>query len=217
MDASSGEYTHVGTLAAQLERLQAYGAHRRGGADFRPLFQPADSAVRTTCRAGQCGAAAERYCEECGGAFCHAHCYLRLVGGALHSVRCGQCADLLDPPPDERADSSAIVVFELTPELLERLCPCERHGAATSIQALARRYLARIQRRATPPANEAPAAAADLRGADHGSRHSESLENGETSMVGRTCDNDAMTPLPAGAAPWEFAAQKATPPISHMH
>ena len=48
--------------------------------------------------------------------------------------------------------------------------------------------------RATALANEASAAAADLRGANHGSRHSESLENGETSMVGRTCDNNAMNP-----------------------
>ena len=40
---------------------------------------------------------------------------------------------------------------------------------------------------------EEPAATVDSSGERHGSRHSESLENGESSMVGRTCDNDATT------------------------
>ena len=150
LDVSLGGYTDVGILAAQIERLKELGVVERGGIEFQSLYQPTDCSSNQPCHAEGCDATATLYCTECGKAFCRAHCYHRPVGSVgRYSVRCDQCFDLLDPPPDfydpDGANIADIVVEELTPEFLYRRCPCIRHSSAVLIQALRRRFLIRVK------------------------------------------------------------------------
>ena len=127
---------------------------------------------------------------------------------ATHKLSAQQLA--IDAAINNLNHSAAAVLQGSSRGFLARWRP--RIEAAITLQALSRRFLARCrvsdrpQRRcagdhgADDDGTEAraheprAAAAVDSHGASHCSRHSESLENGEKSMVGRTCDNDAMVP-----------------------